>query len=560
MSRLKKLASETAVYGLSSILGRVLNFLLTPFYTHVFAREEYGVVGLVYAAFVFLNIVFTYGFESAYLKYAAGPEGRARVETVFSTATLSLLATSAALGLLFALAPGTLGFVSGVAGAEGGGIPYRIVLIAAGILVLDTLAVVPFAELRLAGRPWAFASARFAGIAVNIGLNVWLIAGLGRGVEAVFEANLVSSAVTLLLLAPVYARLLRPRFDGSLWRELMRFGLPFVPGGLGYAVTERASLFGLESLTAITPGATGREAVGLFNATWKLGVFMMLVVQMFRFAWQPFFLQHARDADARPLFARVFTIFNAALVGFFLAVALFTREIATFPLPGGRMLIAESYHAGLVVVPLALLAYAFQGWYYAFSAGLYIEKQTRYFVHATFAGSVAAVVATFALVPRYGLVGAGWANVAGYALMAAALYGYAQRAYRIPFDWARVGATVALGAGLYGLWYALPALDRWWAEALLLAGYAAGLALLGVVPRGIAGRLARKPARGVEPSREPGAKASTGEQMAALEGDPATLAADEGARAEGSASAPPAARAANPVPAPPEPPGGAPKA
>ncbi|HYE58992.1 MAG TPA: lipopolysaccharide biosynthesis protein, partial [Rhodothermales bacterium] len=480
-------------------------------------------------AFVFLNILFTYGLESAYLKYAAGDEGRARVHDVFSTATLSLLGTSLLLGGLFLLLPEMLALASGVTGEGGDAVlSGRIVAYVVAILVLDTLAVVPFAELRLEGRAWTFALTRVASILVNIGLNVWLIVGLGRGVEAVFEANVAASALTLLLLVPVYARLLRPRFDRGLWRELVAFGLPFVPGGLGYALTERASLFGLQALPSRVPGTTGTDQVGLFNATWKLGVFMMLVVQMFRFAWQPFFLQHAKDPDAKPLFARVFTLLAAGLWTLFLIISFFAYEIATLPLPGGRTLIGPAYLGGLVVVPLALAAYLFQGWYYAFSAGLYIEKQTKYFAHATAVGSVLAVVATVALVPSFGIVGAGWANVVGYAAMAAVLYRYAQRAYSIRFDWRKAGATSGLALGLFALWSFVPTLQRWYVEAGMLVLFGIGLRVLGVVPRGLLDRLRRRPARPLSAPDQPGESARAGAQLAVQAAEPSEMADEPG--------------------------------
>lgn len=521
MSRLKKLASDTAVYGLSSIIGRMLNFLLVPFYSHVFTRSEAGLVNLVFMAFVFLNIVFTYGFESAYMKQTAGPEGRARVQTVFSTGTLSLLVSSLVLGGLIALFPETMrpfGF--------GADVPYLVGILAA-TLVVDTLTRLPLAELRMAGRPWYFAVANFANVGVNIALNLVFLLVWKRGVAGVFEANLLSSVAQMLALLPVYAALLRRRFDRSLWREMLAFGLPFVPSGLGYALTDRVSTMGLEKLPGAAPGVTGLDAVGVFTTMMKLGVFMMLVVQMFRFAWQPFFLQHARDADARPLFARVFTVVNAALWGVLLAVSLFAREIATFPLPGGRTLIGAAFLGGVVVVPLALLAYLFQGWYYVFSAGLYIEKQTKYFTHATFAGALVTVAATFALVPRYGIVGAGWVNVLGNAAMAAVLYAYAQRAYRVPWDWPKVVGTAAVAALLFAAWALVPALHAWWAEALLLVAFAAGMGVLGVVPKGLLGRLRRRPARAAAP---PQASASVSkaeaEEMADLTADPSVMADD----------------------------------
>ncbi len=549
LSRLRKLASDTAVYGLSSILGRMLNFLLVPFYTQVFTREEVGVITLVFLAFVFLNILFTYGLESAYLKYASGQEGRARVVEVFSTATFSLLATSAVLGLGIVLFPGVLQGLFGF----GAGAPYLVAVVAL-TLVLDTLTKVPLAELRLAGRPWMFAVANFANIGANILLTLVLVLKYKRGVAGVFEANLMGSVAQLAVLAPLYVQLLRPRFHRAIWRDLVAFGLPFVPGGVGYALTDRVSTIGLQKLPSAVPGASGEALVGLYGAAPKLGVFMMLAVQMFRFAWQPFFLQHADDADARPLFARVFTLFNAGLWAFFLGVAFYAREIATLPLPGGRTLIQASFLPGLVAVPLVLGSYLLQGWYYAFSAGLYIEKQTKYFVHATVAGAVAAIVATVLLVPRLGLVGAGAASVAGYGAMALALYVYAQRAYPLPFNWRRAGGTAALALALFGAWALVPVLQRWFIEGLLLAAYGAGLVALGVVPRGLLTRIGRRPARPQAPPEEPGESARTGAQLADLAADPAALADNTDAPDASAPSPPPASTPSEaPGPAPSEP-------
>lgn len=488
-TRIRQLASETAIYGLSTIIGRLINFLLVPFYTHVFVPSEYKVVGLIYGAFVFLNIVYTYGLESSFLKFASGKEGTARMPQVFSTATMSLAASSLLLSLLIVLFPAPLAALVGVTFEEA---PRIFWIYSAAILALDALSVVPFAALRLENRAGTFAALKLVNIFVNVGGNLYLILGRGWGLEAVFAANLIASAVTLVLLLPVYLRLFRPRLDRSIWRELLAFGLPFVPSGLGYALTERVSLFVLESRApAEAQGISAEDAVGIFAAVWKLGVFMMLVVQMFRFAWQPFFLQHADDPDAKPLFARIFTVLTAGMLLVLLGISFYTVEIANLPLRG-TPLIAPAYHAGLFLVPIALLSYLFQGWYYAFSAGLYIVKQTRYFVHSTFAGSIVAVAASFGLIPWLGVAGAGWANVLGYAAMALVLYVYAQRHYPISFDWRRVWTIAVLATGLFALWWSVPDLQRWWIEALLVGVFALGLFAVGVLPRDLVRRLLRR--------------------------------------------------------------------
>jgi O-antigen/teichoic acid export membrane protein len=524
-SRIKKLASETAIYGLSSIVGRMVNFLLVPFYTNVFEPDRYGVVITVFTAFVFLNIAYTYGMESAYLKYASGTKGREQAGTAFSSAILSLLASSALLSMVFVLLPGPIGNLIGI-----GERFHHLLYYAAAILAVDALAIVPFAELRLANRPWTFAAIKLLNIAVNVGLNVYLILVLGWGIEAIFVANLVASASTLLLLSPViWKRWGAP--SRPLWAKLLAFGLPFVPGGLGYALADRLNIFFLarmdedrvralygehidaDALTqraaqaaaeAQASGASaagmaeasaeawGQYVVGAFGTAWKLGIFLVLVVQMFRYAWQPFFLQHAEDPDAKPLFARVFTLLTAGLVLAVLSISFLADDLVQIPLPGGRYLISSSYWFSLSIVPLALLAYFFQGWYYAFSAGLYITEKTRYLIHATMAGSVVSVVLNIALTPRLGMVGAAWATTAAYAVMAGALYFLSQRFFPMRYDWGKVAAVCGLGLALFALWFYVPALNRWWIEIGMIALVAAALVPVGIIPVALVRRLARR--------------------------------------------------------------------
>lgn len=515
--RVRKLASETAIYGISSVVGRLITFLLVPFYTQFFAPDVYGVVILVYTAFVFLNIVYTYGFESAYLKFASGTEQRAQAHEAFSAATWSLLLTS----ILFSIALVSVrGPVITAIGIEERW--FHLVYYAVAILTLDTLAVVPFAELRLANRPLVFAGIKLANILTSVGLNVLLIVWMDWGIEAIFVANLAASTVSIALLLPLYARLLRPRVNVPLWKRMVQFGLPFLPGGLGYALTDRVNLFFLgrmskddvlrlygdqidtsalaqraaEALgqTQVDGGAAARQVAdavygqyvaGTFGTIWKLGIFMMLLVQMFRFAWQPFFLQHAGDEDARPLFARVFTLFTVVALFVLLAVSFFAEELVAIPLPGGRTLIERSYWLGIAIVPVALLAYFFQGWYYNFSAGAYIASRTRYFVHSTLAGGAVAVVLNAALVPSYGMMAAAWATAAAYAVMALLLGILVYRHYRIPYEWLRVAGVILLAGTLFSLWRVWTPASMVW-EIALLAAFGAGVSVIALVrPRAV---------------------------------------------------------------------------
>lgn len=499
-SRIRQLASETAVYGVSSIVGRLVNFLLFPLYSQVFLPDEYGPIIVVYAAFVFLNIVYQHGMESAYMKFASDGGIQGGRSPVFTAALVSVASV-----MLFATAAMLL-FRDSFALVVGLGDEYvHLIGWAAAILALDALVIVPFADLRLRSRPWTFAGVRLANILVNVGLNLWLIFGLEMGIEAILMANAAASTVTLLLLLPVITGRMAWQFDVPLWKQLVRFGLPFVPGGLGYAMTERINIFFLERMDPARiaelyagrftdPDLAARAAelgpsvytdyvVGTYGGMIKLAVLMALFVQMFRYAWQPFFLQRQGDADVAALFGRVFFLVTWILGAVLLAVSFMANDIVALPMPGGRHLIAPSYWMGLHIIPVALLGYFFQGWYYHFSAGVYIRARTRWFLHATLVGSAVAVLVNATLVPAHGMIAAAWATTGAYAAMAFVLYALVRRKYEVQYNWGRVLVLVVIGAACFFLWFRFAWVDGLVWELGLVAAYAVagGVVGMGVV-------------------------------------------------------------------------------
>jgi O-antigen/teichoic acid export membrane protein len=470
-----------------------------------------------------MNILFIYGMESAYFKFASTADGRDSAQRVFSTVVWSLLATSILFSVILLAVRGPFADLINVQRGRA----YLLAYVVA-IMSLDALAIIPFAEIRLQNRSWRFATIKLLNIGVNIGLNLWLILGLRMGIEAIFIANLCASALALLLLTPEIGKLLRPMFDRSLWKEVLRFGLPFLPSGLAYVLAERSSIFFLGKLSKdevirlygaqldlsmlaekaaaaaeavraefgalldpaelvqrmadATDLVYGQEVMGVFNGMYKLSIAMMLISQMFRYAWQPFFLQHATDQDARQLFARVFTFFSAVAFFVLLSVSFFAAEIVAFPIPFvNRTLIPDNYWMALNIIPLALLAYVFQGWYYNFSAAVYIEKKTRYLIHCTAIAGAVSLVLNILLVPRFGMLGAVWAIALAFAAMATALYLITRRFYPVPYHWKKVGGIVGMAAVAFALWSFVPAAQQWWIELLLLATYAGVLFLLGVI-------------------------------------------------------------------------------
>ncbi len=477
MSRLRELLSDSLVYGLSSVVARFLNYLLVPLYTGVFSPAEYGVVGLIYGAIVFLNVIFTMGLESAYIRYASE---RDRAKDVFKTLQMLLLGASAVfLAVMWIAAP----FAYEVMGLEGtSGDQIYAYLFA--ILFWDSVCVVPFAELRLSERPWTFAGLKTLNVALTIGMNLALILGMGMGIEAVMLSNAVASTVTGLIVWIVTWPMLKGAWSAGIAKEALWFGLPYVPNGIGFAINEVLDRFWLsrmdpaDILRLYGEGVTAADVTGYYNAVYKLGVFMLLLVQMFRMAWQPFFMKHATSADAPDLFGRVFRAFNIGAGMVFISVALFAPEIAAIRIPfTSATLIDARYWSALPIVPWILAAYWLQGWFVVFSVGVFLKNRTKRLPVITWAGAMVTIGANLLLVPLFGMVGAAMATTASYAVMSLYLLNDTKKAYPVAYALKPAMLQVAVLAMLVWLGDGAGWLTR---GACLLAGAAVLL-----VPAGI---------------------------------------------------------------------------
>ncbi len=467
--QLKQLLSDTLIYGISSVLARFINYLLVPFHTKVFSTAQYGIIGLIYASIAFLNILFTFGMESAYLRYA---KDREQVRSVFKTLQSTLLITSTLMALLlWILSPVFMPLVNLPPDTK------AIFLMMIGILWFDTLSIVPFAELRLTRKTMLYAGVRTVHVLINIVLNFWLILGLGLGIEAVFMANLIASGLVTLFLGIYTSEMWRGSLSRSLLQKAAAFGLPFVPAGIGFAINEMidrfflANYLDIETATALYgAGTTPLEVTGIYSACYKLAAFMLLLIQMFRMAWQPFFLQHGEDEKAPELFADTFLYFNIAAGIIFLGVALFVEKIVQIRVPIiDAYLIAPDFWEGLAIVPVILAAYWFHGWYMNFSAGIFIREKTAVLPKITLIGAAVTIAANLALIPFFGMMGSAWATLLSYGVMALLLYYKSSNLFRVPYSIGRAGAMLFL-AGLCVILQ--PAVTAWveseWTAGILL--------------------------------------------------------------------------------------------
>jgi O-antigen/teichoic acid export membrane protein len=448
LSRLKELLSDTAIYGLSSVVARFLGYLLVPLYTSYFNPAEYGVVGLIFAGFVFLNVLFTFGMESAYIRFATEREGS---RNVFRTLQTVLFLAGTALALLMLAGASWIQPLMSLQHHDADTLYFLLI----GILWFDALSVVPYAELRLVRKSYTYAANKIINVSVNLTLNLWLVAGLGWGIEAVLWSNLAASVITALTLWIITRTQFRGRFDTGILRTALLFGLPYVPNGLGFAVNEVIDRFYLNSMSADAISRiyqvdyTPEDITGIYNACYKLAVFMLLTVQMFRMAWQPFFMKYAKDTDTRVLFGQVFDWFNLLAAVIFLSVGLFVTEIAglSIPFTERATLIDSRYWAGLQVVPWIMMAYWFQGWFVNFSSGIFIKDQTSKLPAITLVGAAISIAGNAVLVGYLGMMGSAVAKVLTYSVMSLILLHYARKAMDVNYRVFRAMLMMA-GTGL----------------------------------------------------------------------------------------------------------------
>lgn len=423
-SDLKQLGKETAIYGISTILSRFLNFLLVPFFTNIFTQAEYGIITNVYAYIAFLNIIYLYGMDSAYLKFAASRESGSEKET-FSTAFNSVFITSLLLSIVLIILNEPLSYLFGISKEQN-----EIVLFVSGILFFDSISNVIFARLRFHNKALKFAGLKTLNIIFNVSMNVYLIYFLKFRAEGVFIANFSASLLTFIFLFPDLLKVYSLSINKNLLNDLLKFGLPFVPAGFAAIITQ---VIDRPIMLALTDAST----VGIYQANYKLGIFMMLYVSMFQYAWQPFYLKKSTQENAKELFAKVFTFFTLFGSLIFLVLSIFIEDIIKIKI-FGFYLIGKDFWSGLHIVPVVLMGYLFNGFYFNFVAGLQIEKKTKYMPLVSSLGAVVNIVANFLLIPLMGMLGAAYATLLAYFSMAVYQYFLSQKFYKIDYEWDKV--------------------------------------------------------------------------------------------------------------------------
>jgi O-antigen/teichoic acid export membrane protein len=449
LNPLKRLASQTAIYGVSSVLGRFLNYLLVPFLTYTFAPAEYGVIAEFYAYMGFLAVVLMFGLETGYFRFRAG--GEWPPEVVYGTALRFLALTNLAFFLLIYVQREPIAELLRHSGHP------EYVWWSAAILALDSVGSVAFARLRAEDRAQRFATLKLVEIGANVGLTIFLIYVCRRafesdphsllgslwnpsiGVGYVFIANLAASGLKLMLLAPQF-RDGFGTFRAALFGRLLRYSLPMVIIGFAGIVNEMLDRAALKYLLPFDD-ETNMAQLGIYSACYKLSILMGLFIQAFRYAGEPFFFSYAKQSDARQTYALVLNWFVICCVFLFLLVTLYLDVFQYF--------VGSAYREGLSVVPVLLLASLFLGIYVNLSIWYKLTDRTLLGAGVSLIGAGITIVLLLWWVPIYGYEGAAWAHLVCYASMVAMSYWLGRRYYPVPYEVGRVLGYVVFGVALY---------------------------------------------------------------------------------------------------------------
>ncbi len=440
----KRLFKHSAVYGMGHILNRLIIFLLIPLYTNIFAQAALGVYTLVFSYVAILTIIYSYGLDTAFFRFYILDDTQQGRNKVFSTAFISIILTSAVFSLVIYLFRQPISENVYVFSQEIQQLDINLtflVALSAGILFFDSVLLMPFLILRAEEKPLSFIFFKFLNVVINFVCNIVLIVWLNMGIEGIFIANLVSSSLTFLLMLPIMLRHFRFTFSWPTFRELFAFGIPYLPSTLSVNLMDTIDKIILEKMDSV-------QTVGLYGPNAKLGMFMALFITAFRFAWHPFFLATSKQENAKAIFQKVFTYVLLACSVVFLFFSLFIDDIVRLQI-GSYSLLGREYWEGTVVVPIIFLAYIFYAAYLNFIIGIYLEKKTKYLPLITGAGILGNVIALVTLIPLFGYVGAAWARVVAYMIMATALYFVGQRLYPVQEEWGRIIKMVLVVSVLF---------------------------------------------------------------------------------------------------------------
>ena len=428
MSLYKNLFKQTLIYGLATVLPRMISFLLNPLYVDQLPKQEFADVSIVFAWLVFFNVILSYGMETAFFRFFNTEENKKKV---ISTSTVSIFWTSIAFLGLALLYRNALSHWSGV--------KIEYVTYTIWILVLDALAIIPFSRLRATKRPMVYAAIKIGNVGINVLLNLFFLLLLPQlansnpdgffntiyfenfQVGYIFVANLIASLLTFVILSPDYLKI-NWKFDFELWKRMIDYAFPILIAGLAFAINEHFDKILLDKLHV------SKEDIGAYSACYKVGMFMVLFRTAYTLGIEPFFFSHASNENAQHTYATItkyFVIFGSFICLFVIA---FADLLKYFLVPNPSYWVADK------VIPLIVLANFFLGIYTNLSVWYKIIDRTKVGAYISIVGAIVTLALNFILIPKIGYYGSAIATIAAYGSMMIISYQMGQKKYPIPYE------------------------------------------------------------------------------------------------------------------------------
>lgn len=452
MSLYKSLFKQTLIYGLATVLPRMISFLLNPLYVSALPKQEFADVSIVFAWLVFFNVILSYGMETSFFRFYSTEDNK---KNVISTATVSIFWTTISFLIISLLYRNTI--------SRWSNINLEYVTYTIWILTFDALAIIPFSKLRAEKKPMKYALIKIGNVTLNFALNLFFLMLLPKLANAnpsgffntiyfpnsqvgyIFMSNLIASLATFIVLSPNYLKI-KWDFDKQLWQKMIKYGFPILLAGIAFAINEHFDKILLEKLHV------SKSDIGAYSACYKIGMFMVLFRTAYTLGIEPFFFSHSSNENASQTYATITKYFVIAGSFILLFVIVFIDVLKLILVPN------SSYWTAIKVVPLIILANFFLGIYTNLSVWYKLIDKTIIGAYISIFGAIITLVLNFWLVPIMSYYGSAIATIAAYGSMMFVSYYLGQKKYPIPYEINKISAYICISIALSALSFYVPKL------------------------------------------------------------------------------------------------------